>query len=35
LLVFLPLLCGLAPFASFDQWKDHFLLKVLVFNNFE
>ncbi|KAK2438679.1 protein CPR-5 [Trifolium repens] len=35
LLVFLPLLCGLAPFASFDQWKDHFLLKVFVFNNFD
>lgn len=28
LLVFLPLSCGLMPFASFGQWKDHCRLKV-------
>ncbi|KAI9116955.1 hypothetical protein K1719_011954 [Acacia pycnantha] len=28
LLVFLPLLCGLLPFAGFGLWKDHFLTKV-------
>ena len=28
LLVFLPLSCGLMPFASLGQWKDHVLLKV-------
>lgn len=28
LLVFLPLFCGLLPFAGFALWKDHFLLKM-------
>ena len=28
LLVFLPLFCGLVPFASLCEWKDHFWLKV-------
>ncbi|KAK4585335.1 hypothetical protein RGQ29_022841 [Quercus rubra] len=28
LLLFLPLFCGLVPFASFGEWKDHFLLLV-------
>lgn len=28
MLVFLPLACGLIPFASFGQWRDHFLLKM-------
>ncbi|XP_027338685.1 protein CPR-5 [Abrus precatorius] len=32
LLVFLPLFCGLMPFASIGQWKDHFMLKVSDFN---
>ncbi|KAK7410837.1 hypothetical protein VNO78_01980 [Psophocarpus tetragonolobus] len=35
LLVFLPLFCGLMPFASLDQWKDHFTLKESDFNVFE
>lgn len=35
LLVFLPLFCGLTPFTSLDQWKDHFLFKVSAFNRFE
>ncbi|KAF3440450.1 hypothetical protein FNV43_RR18734 [Rhamnella rubrinervis] len=26
LLLFLPLFCGLLPFASFGEWKDHFWL---------
>lgn len=26
LLVFLPLFCGLLPFASFGEWNDHFWL---------
>lgn len=28
LLLFLPLFCGLVPFASLGEWKDHFLLLV-------
>lgn len=28
ILLFLPLLCGLMPFASLSDWKDHFLLLV-------
>ncbi|KAF5458072.1 hypothetical protein F2P56_022135 [Juglans regia] len=28
LLLFLPLLCGLVPFASLGEWKDHFSLQV-------
>lgn len=28
LLVFLPLLCGLFPFAGVSEWKDHFSLLV-------
>ncbi|XP_041007163.1 protein CPR-5 isoform X2 [Juglans microcarpa x Juglans regia] len=28
LLLFLPLLCGLVPFASLGEWKDHFSLRV-------
>jgi hypothetical protein len=28
LLVVLPLCCGLMPFASLGQWKDHFMSKV-------
>ena len=28
ILLFLPLLCGLMPFASPGDWKDHFLLLV-------
>uniref|UniRef100_A0A2N9EUE6 Uncharacterized protein n=1 Tax=Fagus sylvatica TaxID=28930 RepID=A0A2N9EUE6_FAGSY len=28
LLVVLPLLCGLVPFASLGEWKDHLLLKI-------
>ncbi|KAK7317009.1 hypothetical protein RJT34_00882 [Clitoria ternatea] len=32
LLVFLPLFCGLMPFANLGQWKDHFMLKVRDFN---
>ncbi|CAI8619018.1 unnamed protein product [Vicia faba] len=35
LLVFLPLFCGLMPFAGVSQWKDHFLLKVSVFDKLE
>ncbi|XP_058735731.1 protein CPR-5-like [Vicia villosa] len=35
LLVFLPLFCGLTPFASVSQWKDHFLLKVSIFDKLE
>lgn len=31
LLVFLPFSCGLTPFASLGQWKDHFKLKLLDF----
>ncbi|TKY73911.1 CPR-5 protein [Spatholobus suberectus] len=33
--VFLPLFCGLMPFASLGQWKDHFTLKVSDFNGTE
>ncbi|CAL5204250.1 unnamed protein product [Lathyrus oleraceus] len=29
LLVVLPLCCGLMPFASLAQWKDHFMSKVI------
>ncbi|XP_039044948.1 protein CPR-5, partial [Hibiscus syriacus] len=29
MLVVLPILCGLMPFAGLDEWKDHFLLLVL------
>ncbi|XP_061372608.1 protein CPR-5 isoform X2 [Gastrolobium bilobum] len=35
MLAFLPLSCGLLPFASLGQWKDHFLLKVSGFNESE
>lgn len=28
LLVFMPLLCGLIPFAGISEWKDHFCLLV-------
>ncbi|KAL9313755.1 hypothetical protein ACSQ67_019207 [Phaseolus vulgaris] len=35
LLVFLPLFCGLMPFASLGQWKDHFTLKGSDFNGSE
>ncbi|XP_027191181.1 protein CPR-5-like isoform X2 [Cicer arietinum] len=35
LLVFLPLFCGLIPFAGFNQWKDHFLFKVSIFDKFK
>ncbi|KAK7350835.1 hypothetical protein VNO77_09826 [Canavalia gladiata] len=35
LLVFLPLICGLMPFASLGQWKDHFMLKVSDFSGSE
>ncbi|CAK8537401.1 unnamed protein product [Lathyrus sativus] len=35
LLVFLPLFCGLTPFAGVNQWKDHFLMKVSIFNKLE
>ncbi|XP_062098185.1 protein CPR-5 [Humulus lupulus] len=28
LLLFLPLLCGLIPFAGLKEWKDHFLLRI-------
>lgn len=35
LLVFLPLFCGLMPFASLDQWKDHFTMKGSEFNGSE
>ena len=28
LVVFLPLSCGLTPFASIGQWKDHFVVKL-------
>lgn len=31
LLLFLPLCCGLLPFASLSQWKDYFMLKALDF----
>ncbi|XWS33263.1 hypothetical protein CRYUN_Cryun22dG0066600 [Craigia yunnanensis] len=29
MLLILPLLCGLMPFANLSEWKDHFLLLVL------
>ncbi|XVF58660.1 hypothetical protein PTKIN_Ptkin07bG0084100 [Pterospermum kingtungense] len=29
MLLILPLLCGLVPFASLSEWKDHFLLLVV------
>ncbi|XVE83231.1 hypothetical protein DITRI_Ditri16bG0071000 [Diplodiscus trichospermus] len=29
MLLVMPLLCGLMPFASLSEWKDHFLLLVL------
>ncbi|KAK7353561.1 hypothetical protein VNO80_19011 [Phaseolus coccineus] len=35
LLLFLPLFCGLMPFASLGQWKDHFTLKWSDFNGSE
>ncbi|MED6198017.1 hypothetical protein PIB30_062158 [Stylosanthes scabra] len=35
MLGFLPLLCGLTPFASLSEWKDHLLLKVLDFSEIE
>ncbi|MED6149073.1 hypothetical protein PIB30_059030 [Stylosanthes scabra] len=31
----LPLLCGLTPFASLSEWKDHLLLKVSDFSETE
>lgn len=35
MLVFLPLFCGLMPFASLGQWKEHFTLKGSDFNGSE
>ncbi|CAK8578859.1 unnamed protein product [Lathyrus sativus] len=35
LTVFLQLFCGLKPFAGVSQWKDHFLMKVSIFNKLE
>ncbi|XP_015945148.1 protein CPR-5 [Arachis duranensis] len=35
LLAFLPLLCGLTPFASLLEWKDHLLLKVSDFSEID
>ncbi|RDX99145.1 Protein CPR-5, partial [Mucuna pruriens] len=35
MLVFLPLFCGLMPFASLGQWKDHFTVKVSDFDGSE
>ncbi|BAT79122.1 Protein CPR-5-like protein [Vigna angularis] len=35
LLVFLPLFCGLMPFASLGQWKDHFAMEGSDFNGSE
>ena len=28
MLLFLPLLCGLLPFASIGEWEDHFLIQI-------